>query len=201
MDITDSLAPTSDQLDAVELAASGPRTFVVESVSAGSVEQPIQVHLVGFPRVWRPSKGMRRVLAAGWGVDASKWAGRSVRLYCDPEVTFGRDKTGGTRIAAMSHLAKPLSVPMTVSRGKVVTFTVQPLVEEPAPRGMTAEDIAAATDVEALRAAWQTSTPALRKRIEARVAELTAPAAEPEPPVDRGDFDPTTDPTFGTGEA
>ena len=106
---TESLAPTSDQLDAVELIAA-PRTFVIERVSKGSDEQPVQVHLVGFPRVWRPSKGMRRVLAAGWGVDASKWAGRSVTLFFDPNVSFGKDRTGGTRIAAMSHLDKPLSV-------------------------------------------------------------------------------------------
>jgi hypothetical protein len=34
MDITETLAPTSDQLDAIELVA-GPRTFTVESVVRG----------------------------------------------------------------------------------------------------------------------------------------------------------------------
>lgn len=137
MDITETLAPASDQLDAIELVA-GPRTFVVESVVAGSNEQPVQVRLAGFPRVWRPSKGMRRVLAAGWGVDASKWAGRSVTLFFDPNVTFGKDTPGGTRIAAMSDLkgGKRLSVPLLISRGKSAIFTVEPLTES-APATVT----------------------------------------------------------------
>ena len=172
MDISESLAPASDQLDAIELIA-GPRTFQVERVTKGSAEQPVNVHLIDFPRPWRPSKGMRRILAAGWGVDASKWAGRSVRLYFDPDVSFGKERTGGTRIAAMSHLDKPLSVPLLVTRGKSAMFTVQPLVESaPTP----ALDIATCTDQEALRLAYQTADAATRERIKARKAELDAAA-------------------------
>lgn len=179
MDITDSLAPTSDQLDAIELAASGPRTFTIESVSAGNAEQPVQVHLVGFPRVWRPSKGMRRVLAAGWGTDASKWAGRSVRLYCDPNVSFGKEKTGGTRISHMSHLPgnKRLSVPMLVSRGKATTFTVEPLTDgdaaTPRPPALTPDMVAACTDINQLRE-WQQAEPRAHDAIEARIRQLAA---------------------------
>lgn len=134
MDISETLAPTSDQLDAIELVA-GPRTFAVESVSAGSAEQPVQVKLEGFPRVWRPSKSMRRVLAAGWGVHASAWTGRKVTLFYDPNVTFGKERTGGTRISHMSDLPgnKPLNVPLLVTRGKSAIFTVQPLPNEPSP--------------------------------------------------------------------
>jgi hypothetical protein len=134
MDISETLAPTSDQLDAIELVA-GPRTFTIESVAAGSAEQPVQVKLEGFPRVWRPSKGMRRVLAAGWGVEASAWVGRKVTLFYDPAVTFGKDRTGGTRISHMTDLPgnRPLSVPLLITRGKSAIFTVQPLNDAPAP--------------------------------------------------------------------
>lgn len=176
MNIEDTLAPTSDQLDAIELV-SGPRTFVIDSVSRGNAEQPVEVHLRDFPRVWRPSKGMRRVLAAGWGADASKWAGRSLTLYFDPTVTFGKDRPGGTRIKAMSHLEKPLSVPLLISRGKSAIFTVEILKDGPAPSA-PAVDIATITDTDTLRGMWQTADPATRKRIEARVAELTKPAAD-----------------------
>ncbi|HEY4753477.1 MAG TPA: hypothetical protein VIH37_09340, partial [Candidatus Limnocylindrales bacterium] len=68
MDITDALAPTSDQLDAVELV--NPRTFTIDTGSAlGKREGKTvaEVRLVDFPRVWRPSKGMLDVLAACWG--------------------------------------------------------------------------------------------------------------------------------------
>lgn len=125
-DITDTLAPTSDQLDAVDLVG-GPRIFTVTKVSKGNAEQPVQVHLAEFPRVWRPSKSMRRVLAAAWGSDASTWTGRKVELYCDPEVMFGGQAVGGTRVARMSHIDKALKVPLLVKRGKSAIFTVQPL--------------------------------------------------------------------------
>lgn len=187
MDITDSLAPASDQLDAIELAASGPRTFTVEAVSKGSAEQPVEVHLVGFPRVWRPSKGMRRTLAAGWGVDASKWVGRSVTLFCDPDVSFGKERTGGTRISHMSHLPgnKRLSVPLLISRGKSVMFTVEPLAEVKGPAKLrensttpTPDQIAAETDVAALRGLWHDADDEGRALIQARVAELTQPGGD-----------------------
>ena len=126
MDITETLAPTSDQLDAVDLVG-GPRIFTVTKVSKGNAEQPVQVHLAEFPRVWRPGKSMRRVLAAAWGPDASTWTGRKVELYCDPAVMFGGQAVGGTRIARMSHIDKALKVPLLVKRGKSAIFTVQPL--------------------------------------------------------------------------
>ena len=172
MDISDTLAPTSDQLDAVDLL-SGPRTFTIERVSKGNAEQPVQIHLAEFPRPWRPGKSMRRVLAACWGTDASKYVGRRVELYCDPDVSFGKEKVGGTRLRALSHIDKRQTVPLLVSRGKSAMYHVDPLPDEPS--APTAADIAACTDVATLRSWWQQSTPALRKAIEARVAELSAP--------------------------
>lgn len=131
MDISDTLAPNSDQLDAIDLLG-GPRTFTITEVSKGNAEQPVQVKLAEFPRVWRPGKSMRRVLAACWGTDASVWVGRRVTLYCDESVRFGSEVVGGTRIAALSHIDKPKAVPLLVSRGKSATFKVKPLADAPA---------------------------------------------------------------------
>jgi hypothetical protein len=167
MDISDTLAPNSEQLDAIELV-SGPRVFVITSVSKGSAEQPVNVHFADFPRPWRPSKSMRRVLAHCWGVDASQWTGRRVELFFDPEVTFGKDKPGGTRIAALSHIDKPKSVPLLVSRGKSAAFTVRPLANEPTD----AERIAT------LKAEWRAADPDRRKAIEAEVQRLTQPGSD-----------------------
>lgn len=162
MDISDTLAPNSEQLDAVDLLG-GPRTFMIERVTKGNDEQPVQIHLAGFPRPWRPGKSMRRVLVAAWGADASTYVGRRVRLYCDPEVRFGGQAVGGTRIAALSHIDKPKQVPLLVTRGKSAIFVVQPLVDVPespakvvpAPGDATEyrdKALAAQGDVEALRA-------------------------------------------------
>lgn len=164
MDITDTLAPDSDQLDAIDLATA-PRTFQVASVSKGNAEQPVQVHLVEFDRPWRPGKSMRRVLAACWGVDASQWVGRRCVLYCDERVRFGNDVVGGTRISSLSHIDKAKTVPLLVSRGKSAMFKVEPLKETDEQK------------VAAFKEAWRLTTNAqVRAAIEAEVAKLTGKA-------------------------
>ena len=180
MDITDALAPTSDQLDAIELV--NPRTFTIDSGSRlGSRDGKTvaEIRLVGFPRVWRPSKGMLDVLARCWGTDGKAWAGRSVTLYNDPEVTFGKDKVGGIRISHLSHIDGPVTV-MIRGRGqgaRKIAWPVQPLADAappPPPAAMSLEDVAATTDTDTLRTAWQGSPPDVRAAIEARVAEIAA---------------------------
>jgi len=169
MDISDTLAPTSDQLDAVDLL-SGPRTFTIERVTKGNAEQPVQIHLAEFPRPWRPGKSMRRVLVACWGPDASQYVGRRVRLYCDPDVMFGKDKVGGTRISHLSHIDKAMRIPLLVSKGRSATFTVEPLREtQPATPDNSAQ-------IAALRAEWKTADPERRKVIEAEVSKLSGGA-------------------------
>lgn len=145
MDISDTLAPNSDQLDAVDLLG-GPRTFTISKVSKGNAEQPVQLHLAEFPRPWRPGKSMRRVLVACWGADASQYVGRHVTLYCDPEVKFGGAAVGGTRISHLSHIEEPAKVPLLVTRGKSAIFTVQPLADAPAPQQQTGPDLTALTN-------------------------------------------------------
>jgi hypothetical protein len=151
LDITDSLAPKSDQLDNVELV-TGPRTFTIERVTRNNAEQPWNFHLVDFPRVWRPGKSMLHVIAAAWGGKASKYIGQSVTLYRDPTVKFGNDVTGGTRISHMTGIDKPLKVTLMVSRGKFAPFTVQPLAAAaPAPaRDWLAELTLAGMDYDAI---------------------------------------------------
>lgn len=176
MDITSTLAPDSDQLDAVDLAG-GPRIFTIERVTTGNSEQPINVHLAEFPRPWRPGKSMRRVLAACWGTDASTWAGKRVELFCDPNVSFGKEKVGGTRIRALSGIDKPKGVPLLVSRGKSATFTVQPLPDVPPPPDYLAQ-VAAAGSKDDCNAIWQAAgsaghlTEDLKAAIIARVGQL-----------------------------
>ena len=173
MDISDTLAPKSDQLDAVDLLGSPPRIFTVESVSRGNSEQPVEVRLAEFPRVWRPGKSMRRVLAHLWGSDATQWAGRRVELYCDTEVMFGGEKVGGTRISRMSHIDGPKSVPIIIKKGRSGGYKVDPLPDAPtAPAEPTAEEVAACTDRAELGAMWKRSGPERRAQIEQRVADL-----------------------------
>lgn len=173
MDIADTLSPNSDQLDAVDLV-TGPRTFTIAGVRRGNAEQPVQIDLAEFPRPWRPGKSMRRVLAAAWGTDATTYTGRRVTLFCDPNVTFGKEKVGGTRISHLSHIDTVLKVPLLVGRGRTQIYTVQPLTD-PAPP--TPADVAACTDTDVLRG-WWNEHQQLREHITARVAELKAAGPE-----------------------
>lgn len=177
MDITDALAPTSDQLDAVELV--NPRTFTIDTGSRlGSRDGKTvaEIRLVGFDRVWRPSKGMLDVLARCWGTKGELWAGRSVTLYNDPEVTFGKDKVGGIRISHLSHIDGPVTV-MIRGRGqggRKIPWPVKPLENAPAPQQqpqVTEAHVAASSNEAQLRE-WWNAHPNLRPVIEARVAEL-----------------------------
>lgn len=149
MDLTESIAPKSDQLNADDLI-SGPVTVTIREVGKGSAEQPVDVHLVEFPgRAYRPSKSMRRVMVMAWGAEASAYAGRRLELFRNPEITFGRDKVGGIEISRLSHIDKPLTVALTATRGKRKNFTVQPLAVAPAPtittNGAIPADVLAST--------------------------------------------------------
>ena len=167
MDITETLAPTSDQLDAVDLLG-GPRIFTITDVVRNNGEQPLNVHLAEFPRVWRPGKSMRRVLAACWGADARAWVGRRVELYCDPAVKYGGQAVGGTRISRLSHIDGTKRVPLLVSRGKSSMYAVDPLPDAPPARDWVAE-ADALTDVGALRALWKDAPADARDYIATRV--------------------------------
>lgn len=176
-DITDTLAPKSEQLDNIELK-SGPRVFTVERVVVKKgAEQPVSVYLVDFPRPWRPGVNMRRVLAHYWGEKSALWVGRRVKLFRDPDVTYGKDSTGGTRIAAMSHIdhvSQP--APVLLSQGRSSVYTVQPLTDAPEEATEpTLEQIDACTDTETLRAMWHAAGPEMRDRITARVEQLREP--------------------------
>lgn len=131
MDITETLAPKSDQLNAEDLL-TGPRTVTIEKVTKGSVEQPVDIHLVEFPgRPFKPSKTVRRIIVAAWGAEASNYTGRRMTLYRDPAVRFGGQDVGGIRISHISHIDKRITLALTVTRGKRAPFVVDPLPDEP----------------------------------------------------------------------
>lgn len=169
MDITEALAPTSDQLDAIELV--NPRTFTIDTGSRlGKREGKTvaEIRLVDFDRVWRPSKGMLDVLAACWGTDAKQWVGHRVTVYNDPDVMFGREKTGGVRISHLSHIDGPRDVGIRASgAGLKQRWHVEPLTD-------TEPDLSKITDRSVLTDLWRAAPQhsAQRARIEARVAEL-----------------------------
>ena len=153
MDLTESIIPRSDQINADDLIA-GPITVTITDAYPGGAEQPVDITLAETPgRAYRPSKSMRRVLVAAWGKQSSAYVGRRLTLYRNPDITFGSAKVGGIEISHMSHIDKPLTLALTRARGKRTPFTVQPLAE-PVARDWKSEadDLAAVVRVDALYA-------------------------------------------------
>ena len=163
MDISESLAANSAQQNADEYV-SGPKTVTVSEVKKGTAEQPVDVHLVEFPgKPFKPAKSVRRVLAKAWGTDASQWAGRRLTIYCDPEVRYAGKAVGGLRVSHVSHIDKPITVALTVTRGKRAPFTVQPLPDAPAQSPYTPSQdwlalMADATTPDEKNKVWQQAT-------------------------------------------
>ena len=152
MDLTETIAPRSDQINADDLI-SGPATVTITDVRKGAAEQPVDIVVAEFPgRAYRPSKSMRRVIVAAWGPDSSEYIGRALTIYRDPTITFGKDAVGGIRISHLSHIDKPIKLALTVSRGKRSPFTVQPL-QAPAPVDWMAHAATLPT-VEAANTLW-----------------------------------------------
>ena len=128
MDMSPTLAPKSNQLNADDLIA-GPRTIVIANVAGtGNEQQPVAVSYEGDNgKPFYPCKSMRRVMVAAWGPDAKAYAGRSMTLFRDPEVSYGGMQVGGIRISHMSHMDADLSIALTVTRQKRAPYKVQRL--------------------------------------------------------------------------
>jgi hypothetical protein len=134
VDLTESIIPKSDQLNAEDLL-SGPRTVTIAEVRRGSIEQPVEVHLQEFPgRPFKPSKTVRRIMVAAWGSEASAYTGHRLTIYRDPTVRFGGESVGGIRVSHMSHIDKPLTIALTVTRGRRAPYVVEPLPDAPQPQ-------------------------------------------------------------------
>ena len=180
-DISETLAPKSDQLDNIDLRGQDPRIFTVTAVDVvPGAEQPVTVHLAEFDRPWKPGKNMRRVLAYCWGRESDNWIGKRVELFSDERVKFGNETPGGTRISRLSDIDGPKSAPVMLSKGRAGVYKVTPLPDGPQPLAESA--IACATDLEQLGAWWK-QYPDQRAAIEARVAEIKA--ADPVAPEEQ----------------
>ena len=134
-----ALAPKSDQLNADDLLGT-ERTVVVTKVKVIQGEQPVVINFEGDEgRPYKPCKTMGRVLRHVWKKDYEAWAGNSMTLFCDPEVTWGGIKQGGIRISHVSGISRAVTIPVTKSRGIKKPYTVKPL-ESAKPVEMAEDD-------------------------------------------------------------
>ena len=104
-DVRGTLEAKSDQLNATDIMGIDLVIRIRAVVVGGGKEQPVVVYFDGDNnRPWKPSKGMRRVLAAGWGWESDNWIGKSVKLHFDASVKYAGKEVGGIRVKAMSDI-------------------------------------------------------------------------------------------------
>lgn len=127
-DLTRTIQPKSDQLNADDLIA-GSLNITVQSVRlSGNDDQPIIIDIGNGRQPYKPCKSMRRLLVFVWGKDGNQWIGRSMTLFNDQSVKWAGQEVGGIRISHVSHIEKPVSLSLTTTRGKRKPYTVEPLV-------------------------------------------------------------------------
>ena len=130
MDLTATISPKSDQLNADDLLA-GAKTIRITGIKAGTPEQPVSISYEGDNgKPWKPCKSMRRVLVVAWGANGAAYIGRRLTLVNDPGVVFGGQKVGGIRISHMSHIKADVTIALTATRGQRRPYTVKPLEPE-----------------------------------------------------------------------
>jgi len=123
-DVGFAMEAKSDQLNALDIAGYEP-VIRIRAVNVNQGDQPVAIYYDGDNnRPWKPSKGMIRILAAAWGRDSDAWVGKSVQIYCDPDVIYAGQKVGGIRIRALSDIDE---------RGMTFTITINRKKREPYP--------------------------------------------------------------------
>lgn len=134
-DLSSTVIAKSDQLNADELIE--PITITITRVDKVTAkDQPVHIHSAGI-QPYKPCLTMRRMLIAAWGKYKDAWVGRSMVLYCDPEVMWAGKEQGGVRVSHVSDIEQPVSRMLAVTRGRKKLFTLLPLV---ATREITADD-------------------------------------------------------------
>lgn len=134
IDISKTIAPKSDQLNADDLIA-GPKTITVTGIKLVAEDQPVAIHFEGDDgKPYKPCKSMRRVLIKAWGPNGAAYVGRSMTLFLDEQVRFGGAAVGGIRISHLTAIDKPMSMALTATRGTKKAYTVQPLAVQQADK-------------------------------------------------------------------
>jgi hypothetical protein len=172
VELLKALEAKSDRLNADDLM-SGPRIIKITDVRVTMAKDGnITVKYEGCgEKPWKPSKGMGRSMALMWGDDETKWAGKRVELFRNPDVEYGSMAIGGIQICGASHIECDLILQITVKRGKKQRLPVRKLHEETVETTidttamLTSLRNVAADGMDALKEAWGSLPANVRKSI------------------------------------
>ena len=84
----------------VEIAAL-PVLYRPERAKKGEKAKRYVIRFVGKRKAWLSGPETQKTIAKMYGVYLENWVGKKITLYVDPNVMFGREKTGGIRVRPM----------------------------------------------------------------------------------------------------
>lgn len=132
MDLSKTIIPKSDQLNADDLI-SGAKIIKIRDIKGGTDEaQPVSIYFYGDNnKPFKPCKSMRRVLVQLWGADGLQYIGRRIKIFRDDTVKWAGVEIGGIRISHASHIPENTRVLVTTAKNnrKPMVIEALPLVE------------------------------------------------------------------------
>lgn len=129
IDMSKTIIPKSDQINADDFIAGATRTIKITGVKVISNDQPVSIEYEGCNgKPYKPCKSMCRVLIMVWGDDGEKYIGQSMTLFSDPSVTWAGKPVGGIRISHMTGLTEKRVMQLTATKGNKKPYSVEPLI-------------------------------------------------------------------------
>ena len=132
MDLSKTIIPKSDQLNADDLIA-GSKIIKIRDIKGGADEaQPVNIYFYGDNnKPFKPCKSVRRILVQLWGADGLQYIGRRLTIFRDDTVKWAGVEIGGIRISHASHIAESTRVLVTTAKNKRIPMTIEvlPIVE------------------------------------------------------------------------
>lgn len=132
MDLSKTIIPKSDQLNADDLIA-GSKIIKIRDIKGGTDEaQPVNVYFHGDNnKPFKPCKSVRRILVQLWGADGLQYIGRRLTIFRDDTVKWAGVEIGGIRISHASHIPEATRVLVTTAKNKRIPMTIEvlPLIE------------------------------------------------------------------------
>lgn len=146
IDLSNAMKAKSDQLNFVDLGTDGELLITIEHVNyeESRDQQKVWIYYEGCNnRPYKPSLGMVRVLIGAWGKDGDTWPKKSILLYGEKAVTFGKGEVGGIRIRSLSDIPKEGYTAFIQKNKRVRVKQTIPLlvVEAPKPPQPTENDL------------------------------------------------------------
>jgi len=137
IDMSAAMKAKSDQLNFVDLGVDGELLITIEHINYEETrdQQKVWIYYEGCNnRPYKPSLGMIRVLIGAWGADGDTWVRKSILLYGEKAVTFGKGEVGGIRIRSLSDIPKEGYTAFIQKNKRVrVKQTIPLLIIEAAP--------------------------------------------------------------------